>query len=114
MDNNNNSFGALLEESESAYRRELEEQFEDVTEELAELDDSDTEDDTEDEEVLREILESVPLILEDVARWIHEMTRYERLHWDQWVRELNTYENALVSLGFTHQDVQDYLAQNEP
>ncbi len=86
--------------------------FEDVTEEL-EVFEEEEEDETEDAEVINQLLQEAPLNLEEINEWIRGMTRNERQHWDQWVRDLRSYSNALISLGFNPADVQHYLGEKE-
>ncbi len=81
--------------------------FEDVTDELR----AEESDETESDGVLQEVLEGAPLTLEEVSSWLRGLTRNERAHWDQWVRDLRGFENALVSIGFDHVDVRTYLRE---
>ncbi len=106
----NNYIETLAAVAEEAWDFDGGPNVEDVTDELGEIED----DETEDEEVLRALIESAPLTLEEVSQWIRDMTRNERQHWDQWVRDLRGYANAIIALGFNPGNVQHYLARNEP
>lgn len=96
-----------------------EEEYQDITAELDEFEvdefvDEFPDTDTEDEDELSTLLEYAPAELEGVSGWIRSMEYGERQYWEQFVRDMHSYEAALVALGFTHEDVRGYLAKPEP
>lgn len=103
MSSNNNNRQLMA----SQFIMDEAEDVEDITEQLYDIED----DDTEDEEFLQELLEEAPSYLEEMVRWISRMTRTERQHWDAFVIDMHSFGNALIFLGFNPTDVATYLGE---
>lgn len=113
--NNQRGLGARLPILAAVASAEQQEEFnnelvEDITDEVVAFE---SDDETEDEDILRELLESAPMVLYDMSMWLRALTRTERQHWDQFVRDLHGFQNALVFLGFDPGQVGAYLGRRE-